>query len=66
MIVRRAEAGVSVGGGRFVRKAGQELREADLVAEEEGGRLAIAATGLAGCAASRAASSSRSGRSIST
>ncbi len=47
LIIRREEAGVSVGGGRFSRQAGQELQEADLVAGGEGGRLTIAAAGLA-------------------
>ncbi|MFC6789481.1 DUF6456 domain-containing protein [Methylobacterium komagatae] len=47
LIIRREEAGVSVGGGRFTRKAGHELREADLVVGEEGGRLVLATAGLA-------------------
>lgn len=47
LIVRRREGGVSVAGGRYSLKAGEDLREADLVAMQGEGRLVIAATGLA-------------------
>lgn len=47
LIVRRAENGISVGGGRYSRGAGEDLLAADLVTEEGEGRMVIAAPGLA-------------------
>jgi len=47
LIVRRAEGGVSLGGGRFPRRAAEELRAADLAAAMAGGRVVVTAPGLA-------------------
>ena len=47
LIVRREADGVSLGGGRFPRRAGEELRAADLAAAMAGGRVVATAPGLA-------------------
>lgn len=47
LIVRRDAGGVSLGGGRFGRRAGEELRAADLAAAMAGGRVVVTAPGLA-------------------
>lgn len=47
LIVSRDVEGISLGGGRFSRRAGEELRAADLAAARVGGRMVITAPGLA-------------------
>ncbi|GJE40120.1 hypothetical protein QO016_000590 [Methylobacterium persicinum] len=47
LIVRRRAADVSVAGGRYSLKAGDELLAADLVVAEGDGRMVIATAGLA-------------------
>lgn len=47
LIVRREEGGISLGGGRFTKRAGEELRAADLAAAMTGGRVVVTAPGLA-------------------
>lgn len=46
-IVRRRQGSISVAGGRYSLKAGEDLIAADLVVAEGEGRMVIAATGLA-------------------